>query len=388
MKPRRNCTGPEKRVDKRVSGSFSTKNVALFGFLILAYFIAARLGVALALVQPYATPIWFPAGGAVVAFLLFGYRVWPAVFLGSFLGHLSTSGFIALTFVVPIGATIEGLLGAYLVNKFANGINAFDTAKDVFLFVLFACICAPSLNAAVGVGVNYFGGHSTLTASLYPVLTWWLAHSIGILLVAPFLVLSFRASHHRMNLREFAELTILLVGLLFVCMLVFGPLSVTWNSDQVIRAWLCVPFLIWAAFRFCPLEAAGTTMILFGTAIWGTLHGYGSFVSKNLTTSLVLLDSFVGVIGTMTLVVAAMVVERRRFEEELLGVHSLLHAEVDGKGRQLADTVQALEVEVAVHSETKKSLRANQERLELMTEETKGERSSQTAQTPRKRHEP
>ena len=341
----------------------------------------------LALVQPYATPIWFPAGGAIVAFILFGYRVWPAVLLGSFLGHVSTLGLVTLSFVVPIGATIEGLIGAYLVNEFADGADAFDTAKGVFRFVLFACVCAPSLNAIVAVGINYSRGHAGLAASAYPVLTWWLAHGIGILLVAPFLILLLRASHHRMNLREFAEMTILLVGLLFVCLLVFGPLSLTWNSNQVIRAWLCVPFLIWAAFRFCPLEAAGTNMILFGTAIWGTLHGYGSFVSKDLAISLVLLDTFVGVIGTMTLVVAAMVVERRRFEEELLGMHSLLHAAVEGKGRELAETVQALEAEVAVHSQTKSSLRANQERLELITESAKAEPSARAPQTPRKRKE-
>jgi hypothetical protein len=109
-------------------------------------------------------------------------------------------------------------------------------------------------------------------------------------------------------------------------------------------------------------------------------------VSKNLTTSLILLDTFVGVIGTMTLVVAALVVERRRFEEELLGMHSLLHAAMEGKGRELAETVQALEEELAVHSETKRSLRANEERLELITG-TKTERSARAAQPPRKTQE-
>jgi two-component system NtrC family sensor kinase len=126
---------------------------------------------------------------------------------------------------------------------------------------------------------------------------------------------------------------------------------------------LCVPFLMWAAFRFCPLEAAGATLILFGSAIWGTLHGYGTFVSKNLTISLALLDTFVGIIGTMTLAVAALVVERRRAEEQLLGVQSVLQAEVEGKRRELAETVQALGVEVAGHARTQMSLRDKQEQL-------------------------
>lgn len=366
---------------KSLVNSLSPKNLPLLALLTLVYFIAARLGLKLALVQPYATPVWLPAGGAIVALLLFGYRVWPAVLVGSFLGHVTALGLVSTSFLIPIGATVEGLAGAYLVNRFAHGVKAFDRAKDVFLFVLLACICAPSINAVVGIAVNYFSGHADLTDSTFVVLTWWLSHGIGVLVVAPFLILLFRDSHHRMNLLECAELTVLLLGLIFVCLLVFGPLSISLNKGLVIRAWLCVPFLIWAAFRFCPLEAAGTTLILFGSAIWGTFHGYGSFMSKNRAISLAILDTFVGVIGTMTLVVAALVVERRRIEEELLGVQSLLQAAVDGKDQELAVTVEALSVEVAGHAHTKRLLRDNQERLKPLAENMKFEEPVRAVQT-------
>jgi integral membrane sensor domain MASE1 len=351
---------------KRLVNSGSSKDIALFVFLTLGYFIGARLGLRLALVQPFATPIWVPAGGAIAAFIVFGYRVWPAVLVGSFLGHVSSLGFVSTSFLVPVGATVEGLLGAYLVNRFAHGVRAFDTAKDAFLFSFFTCICAPSINAGLGVGINYFSGHAGLTDSALMMLSWWLSHGIGALVVAPFLILLFGTSHHRLSLAEFGELVVLLVGLIFICLLVFGPLSLSLNSNQIVRVWVCVPFLMWAAFRFCPLEAAGTTLILFGSAIWGTLHGYGSFVSKGMTISLALLDSFIGIIGTMTLVVAAMLVERRRVQEELLGMQSVLRAEVEGKRRELADTVEALDVELAGHARTKKSLRDNQEKLRLV----------------------
>jgi hypothetical protein len=125
------------------------------------------------------------------------------------------------------------------------------------------------------------------------------------------------------------------------------------------------PFLVWAAFRFCPLEAAGATFILFVSAIWGTMHGYGQFVSNNHAISLTLLDTFVGVNGAMTLIVAAVVAQRRRSEVELLAVQSLLRAAVEAKNRELVMTVSALEEEVAVHEATRKSLRDNQERLRL-----------------------
>jgi integral membrane sensor domain MASE1 len=365
---------------KRLFNSPSRKDVSLFAFLILGYFIGARLGLRFALVQPVASPIWLPAGGAIAALIIFGYRVWPAVLLGSFLGHVTTLGLVSTSFIVPVGATLEGLAGAYLVNRFAHGLKAFDRAKDVCLFAFFTCICAPSINAVVGISADYFGGHASLTDSAVIVLSWWLSHGIGALVIAPFLILLFGSPHHRLNLREFSELLLLLVGLISVCLLVFGPLSLSLNKNQLVRAWLCVPFLIWAAFRFCPLEAAGTTLILFGSAIWGTLHGYGSFVSNNLTISLVLLDTFVGVIGSMTLVVAALVVERRQIEEELLGVQSLLRAEVEGKIRELAETVQALDVEVTGHARTKRSLRDNQEQVRRLAARS-SEETPQQVQT-------
>jgi integral membrane sensor domain MASE1 len=366
---------------KRPVNSFSPKDVALFGLLTLGYFIGARLGLKLALVQPFATPMWLPAGGAIAAFIVFGYRVWPAVLVGSFLGHVTALGLVSASFLVPVGATLEGLAGAYLVNRFAHGVKAFDTAKDALLFAFFTCICAPSINAAVGIVVNYFGGHSSLANSAIIVLSWWLSHGIGSLVVAPFLILLIGTSHHRLNLSDLIELMALLLGLIFICLLVFGPLSISLNEKHLVRAWLCVPFLMWAAFRFCPLEAAGTTLILFGSAIWGTLHGYGTFVSKNLTISWALLDTFVGVIGTMTLVIAALVVERRRIEVELLGVQSLLQAEVEGKTQKLAETVQALDVEVAGHARTKRSLRDNQEQVRLLVATTKVEERIRQVQT-------
>jgi hypothetical protein len=100
---------------------------------------------------------------------------------------------------------------------------------------------------------------------------------------------------------------------------------------------------------------------------------------------LVLLDTFVGVIGTTTLVVAATVVERRRTEEELLGTQSLLQGALEGKGRDLAVTVRALEVEVAGHAKTKKSLLDGQEQLRLLAATAKMERKAREVQMHRER---
>jgi len=358
---------------KTLAASFSPKNLALLAFLTLIYVVVEKLGLRLAFVHPFVTPIWLPSGLALAAAILYGYRVWPAIFVGAFLSHVTTS---VPSLLIPVGVTLEGLAGAYLVNKFAHGVKAFDTAKDVFLFVFLGCICAPLISPTIGIGEFYLVGHPPSTNLGLVWLTWWLAHGIGILLVTPFLVLLLRSSPQGWNPLELGELAVLLLGLIFVCLVVFGPLSLSLNMQKLVTAWLCFPFLIWAAFRFRPIEATGTTLILFGSATWGTVQGYGTFADASLTKSLLLLDPFIAVVGTMTLVVAAMVAERKLAEQELLAAQRLLQTAAEEKERDLVVTVKALEMEAAGHLQTRTALHVIQEKLRRVAPNKKIEKKN------------
>src|SRR5208283_4079030 len=104
--------------------------------------------------QPYSRTIWLPAGCAIAAFILFGYRIWPALLVGSFLGHATALGLVRAAFEAPVAATLEGIVGAYLVNKFAHGVKAFDTSKDVIRFLFFTCICATAIDVPLTFNTN------------------------------------------------------------------------------------------------------------------------------------------------------------------------------------------------------------------------------------------
>jgi len=53
--------------------------------IAIAYAVTGKLGLLLAIPPGYATAIWPPSGIALVALLVYGYRAWPGVLLGSFL---------------------------------------------------------------------------------------------------------------------------------------------------------------------------------------------------------------------------------------------------------------------------------------------------------------
>src|SRR5215469_3598261 len=118
-----------------MTGSRLFRNLAAIASLAVVYFVAGKLGLRLAFVHPSATAVWPPTGIALAALLILGYRVWPGILLGAFLVNLTTAGSVATSVGIAVGNTLEGLVGAYLVNRYAGGRRAFDRAHDVLKFV-------------------------------------------------------------------------------------------------------------------------------------------------------------------------------------------------------------------------------------------------------------
>jgi PAS domain S-box-containing protein len=355
-----------KHLRATVSLPKSGKGFAQFLVVIAACFAAGILGLKLTILHPPVSPVWPPTGVALAALLLLGYRVWPAIFIASFLVCEAGATPLHASLAISIGNTLEALAAAYLVNKFAQGIKAFDTAQGVFKFVLSACVLAPAVSATICLGYLYPAGFSQGPDKMMMWLTWCVGDGIGALLFAPFLILIFGSPHHRLSNREVMELSVMLVGLIAVCLTVFGPFSAFVREKQLLQEWICIPFLVWAGFRFCQLEAAGTILLMFGLAIWGTFHGYGPFVSPDSNFSSMILAAFVGVTGTATLAIAATLSERRHVEEGLLGLQSILHETVEVKARDLTATIEALQAEVVERMIAEKALRESNDRFEQL----------------------
>jgi len=162
--------------------------VVLFG----CYVLAGKVGLSLAFVNASASPVWPPTGIALAAFLTLGYRVWPAIFVGAFVVNVSTAGSAATSLAIAAGNTLEGLLGAYLVDRYANGTRAFDHAQDVFKFAALAALLSSIVSATIGVGSLSLGGYAEWADFDSIWLTWWLGDATGALIVAPLLILLVR----------------------------------------------------------------------------------------------------------------------------------------------------------------------------------------------------
>lgn len=162
--------------------------------------------------------------------------------------------------------------------------------------------------------------------------TWWLGDAVSILVATPFLVLW--CEDHRVNrLRSAgAEVTLVLLGLLFLGRVVFFAQPGPGNPPII---YLCILPILWAVFRFGPREAA-VLLLLSGLAIWGTQQGFGPFVRATPNESLFFLQAFLGVTALKTIMVGAVITQRRRAEARLKETHQELEKKVEEGTREIS----------------------------------------------------
>jgi PAS domain S-box-containing protein len=106
---------------------------------------------------------------------------------------------------------------------------------------------------------------------------------------------------------------------------------------------LSLPFLLWAAFKFGPRGAATAIFVLSNIAIWGTTQGLGPFAEHTQNGSLLLLQLFLASAAITTLVLAAIVTERKRTEEDLRAKEKQLQLVTDTTPVALAQCSRELQ---------------------------------------------
>src|SRR3989442_445238 len=121
-----------------------------------------------------------------------------------------------------------------------------------------------------------------------------------------------------------------------------------------------LPWLVWAAFRFGPREAATAAVLTSGIAVWETANGLGPFVRDTVNESLLLVQAFVGVVTVTILTMAALVGERRDAQASLLKAHDTLETEVDKRTRVLWQVNERLQAETTEPERASDALRSSE----------------------------
>jgi PAS domain S-box-containing protein len=280
--------------------------------LAAIYFCAGSFGLSLASINPSASAVWPPSGIALAAVLLWGYRLAPGVFLGALLVNFWTQGSVATASTIAAGNTFEALLGAWLVCRFADGPKAFGRTRNLLLFILLAAILSTTVGATVGTTSLSVGGYAPWDDYAAVWLTWWLGDMVGNLIVAPTLVLWITQPLLPLKAAQLLEAGGLLLFLVFIGWILFHT-----TIPSGLEYFALVP-LLWGAFRFGRRGAVTSALLMSGIALWGTLLGFGPFATSDVYESLLLLQLFMATITMTSLLMASVVLERRRVEQRLM----------------------------------------------------------------------
>lgn len=291
---------------------FTFRYLALLIIVFFAYTFAGKLGLSLAFINASSTAIWPPTGIAIAVLILFGRKVWPSIFLGAFLVNVTTQGNIATSIGIALGNTLEALVAAYLVNRFAHGKNAFDHAVDVSKFtgsVLFAAM----VSATIGVTTLIFGGYASLSNFWQVWFTWIFGDVGGALIIAPFIIIfgiHKMRIHLQLNLVKIAEL------FLFFFLVILTSQSIF--SGNFPFDYFVYPILVWGAFRFGRREITTGVLLIALIAVWYTVHGTGPFfLPHDVNRSLLRVAFYVSVTSFSLLAICAALLERKQARKGL-----------------------------------------------------------------------
>lgn len=164
----------------------------------VAYWLSARLGLLLAIPPGYATAVWPPSGIALGAVLVWGRRVLPGVWLGSFAANLPTAAGEGLDWEamllpagIALGAACQAGVAAALVRRWiGTPLNLVEDSR-ILRFLMLASLIGSGVNATFSPALLALSGKTSWADYPSHWLTWWVGDAIGALIFTPLLLIFF-----------------------------------------------------------------------------------------------------------------------------------------------------------------------------------------------------
>ena len=163
--------------------------------MAIAYVIFGKLSYFSTIPPSYVCAIWLPTGIALAGVLIYGKRIWPGVFLGAFIVNGSTQVLtgpvtdilmtLLLTLAISSGATLQALVGAYAVKRYAGFPNGLRNEKSVLLFLAYGGVLSTTINSTLSVAMLVATGKTPLANALNNWLTWWSGDLFGVIIFTP-----------------------------------------------------------------------------------------------------------------------------------------------------------------------------------------------------------
>ena len=240
--------------------------LAWIGSVAATYFLAARVGLSLAVQPEGIAPVWLPEGVLLSAILLTRSDrrpllvavLWAVDLAAELLAGISP----ALSAVYSTALMTDAVLASWLLIRFTGEPVDFTKTRHVAGLLVFSTILGNGVAGAMAAaGTVFFAGSGFLTA----LAAWTLPDAIGALVVAPF-VLSFApvlaGKQQRWNAAAAFEGAILVASLALVTVLALRHVTHS-GLLSFLLVYGTFPFMLWAGLR---LGIRGVTSALMTLA--------------------------------------------------------------------------------------------------------------------------
>ena len=360
----------QKQILNRLPGLFQPTQSFVVSLIFavaigFAYFLAARLGLAL-LTEPDGVAVFWPAAGLSAGTLIaLGPSArWPVIagaMAATIVANLVGDRNIWSALIFAVCNAGEAVIVAGLVERYFG--RAFSLGRLRHVLGLFAAAIVASAISGVG-GTIGFLFHSSTAPALTTWQHWFAADALGVVTVAPLLIGLASSLNDPPPRRESIE-GIVALAILAVLSggIIFLPPEL-WRWATVVPITALFPLLLWIAARCRPVFAAAATFIVALAIVCTTTFGIGIFGDSDFPIAERILSAQAGVlaISLCSFVLAALFAERRQHEavlvesearlQEALERQNLLVAELDHRVKNVLARVAVVATQTREGSST------------------------------------
>ena len=269
-------------------------------------------------IERHVSPVW-PASGLAMALVYAGGRkYWVGIFAGALASNglttwLSFPEFPYWQVWVPslgiaVGAVGEALVAAWFLQHRADGRAFCTSASHATAFVLYVALLSSAISALIGPGALLLAGFFPLDKWGLVALTWFVGDATGILVFGAALVFPWRDVDWESLRHRYLEAILLMIALGLVGCTMTG-LYDNGSETSWPRAYMILPVILWAIFRFNHLGTLAALLCVTLLSIGGSAFGHEVFPAERQGYALLFLQLFLLIVSLVAWAVCGRVNE-------------------------------------------------------------------------------